>query len=558
MGSPITAREILTSYDSIAIEKEISSNIFMFLLLEKRFLLICPDSNVPKSKSSIYLFNDEGLDIPHIMLKEEEINECCDIPKGKYRYVCLYEQGSFVNSIFTFEEKIIDVIDRLVELLSMDKKTCEKEFQKEFLYYWNSNSSKYFGEVYLKQEQSFSKMELYSSKHQNRLIEIGLELSDINDREKDKRKWIHHIENDVFTIPIIDNRGILPPHRGCSWTAKNVQDIIYGNQINHVSDETYASIKSFRPATQNVILIFIMKLESSSISFAVKLKCKNVTNRTLMEKVCEDLIDIELMKTARKDYKYLNNQIGNDIGLQGKKVLLVGAGSLGSYVAFELVKNGVSELTIYDEDILSPDNTMRWFYSGLGKGENKATIIGLLLKWIHPQISVNAIPRNINQETLKEEVDQVDMIIFTIGNSDSQIYFNQILKINNCKIPILFTWLEAGGKYSHVLRVNYSQKGCYQCLFTTEQGELTNNRANVNSEVILGNNILRNGCGGTRAAYGTTVILRTVAALLDVIQKMLSNNICENTLIDIMPDKVATSEIIFPMKGCKCCDDTIE
>ena len=44
-----------------------------------------------------------------------------------------------------------------------------------------------------------------------------------------------------------------------------------------------------------------------------------------------------LCKQMGKDYSFLCEQIGNDIGLLNKRILLIGAGSLGSYVAFELV-----------------------------------------------------------------------------------------------------------------------------------------------------------------------------------------------------------------------------
>ena len=65
--------------------------------------------------------------------------------------------------------------------------------------------------------------------------------------------------------------------------------------------------------------------------------------------------------------------------------------------------------------------------------------------------------------------------------------------------------------------------------------------------------MVRNGCGGTRAAYGTAVILRTVAALLDIIRDYYDMTITENTLIDIAPNKISVSDTEFPMEECNCC-----
>lgn len=553
MDNRVIVREILESYENITIEKQILDGVFMFKLFGKDFLLVCPDADKLESRPSVYLYNDEGFDFPHVMLREKEFEDVLCYPKGKYRLVCLYENESIVNSIISFDDKIVDVIDRLIELLSMSEMDRKKEFQKEFMFYWNSASTTQFATVYLGQEKQFTKMEVYCSKKGTRYIEEGVYLSDLNVREKNKRRWQHHIENDVFFIPITDRREILPPHRGYSWAIDNVRDIVCGKQIDHVSCDTYKRIKNERASTQDIILVFGMQGEQLQATFAAKLRCKNITGRTLMEKICDDALSVEPIFTERKDYFYLSNQIGNDIGLRGKKVLLVGAGSLGSYVAFELVKNGVSSLTVYDEDKLADENIMRWAYGGLEKEANKTTIIKVLLELIHPEIQVNAVSTNIDKKTLIEEMNQVDMIIFTIGNSDSQLQFNQVLKQNACHIPVIYAWLEAGGKFSHILTVEYDKKGCYQCLFTNKEGNLVNNRASINDDHNFDVNIVRNGCGGTRAAYGTAVILRTTAVLLDAIQKLLSGEIKNNTLIDITSANVTYPAHIVPMKECKCC-----
>ena len=123
----------------------------------------------------------------------------------------------------------------------------------------------------------------------------------------------------------------------------------------------------------------------------------------------------------------------------------------------------------------------------------------------------------------------------------------------HCKIPVFFVWLEAGGRYSHILTVNYENPGCFECLYTNADGELVNNRAMLNTEFQLESSLVRNGCGGTRAAYGTAVLLRTVAVLLNIMQKVFSGEIKNNTLIDILPDKVSYPAHIIPMEGCNCC-----
>ena len=112
-----------------------------------------------------------------------------ELPNGTYRWVCLFEHDSIVNSLVSYEDKISDTIDRLIELLSMNQINREREFQKEFMFYWNSEATngKHFT-VYLSQNTHFSEMEAFHGAKNIRLIEQGLILSDIDDRDKGRTK----------------------------------------------------------------------------------------------------------------------------------------------------------------------------------------------------------------------------------------------------------------------------------------------------------------------------------------------------------------------------------
>lgn len=550
----MNASEILESYEEITVGEQLDDNALYFTLFEKTFLFFSPNKDDPSSKAAVYLYNDEFLDFPHIMLREVRITDDKVLPSGTYRYVCLFEQDSIVNTLVSYENKIFDCIDRLIELLSMSAVEKAREFQKEFMFYWNceaKSDNKYV--AYLGQESQFSEMDAYYSTNNIRLIERGVLLSDINDRDKSGRKWIHHIENDVYYIPISDSRGILPPHKGFSWSADYLQDIVYGKKIEHISDDTYSQLKTTISKTQDLILLFGMKVEQTNIVFALKVRCSNHRRHTLLEQLLSGITAVEPLLTERKDFLYLCEQIGNDIGLMKKRVLLIGAGSLGSYVAFELVKNGVQRLKIYDDDKLLEENVLRWAYGGFGIGSKKATTIQLLLNLVHPETNVEACDKRITEKSLQEEISDKDMIIFTIGSSDEQLKYNAILKKAKCSIPVFYVWLEEGGDHSHILFADYQKPGCFECLYTDNRGAHVNNRAIKNMKATAEHGIIHNGCGGTRAAYGTAILLRTTAALLDTIRDIQSKKITTNTLIDISSERIAISNTEFPMEACNCC-----
>jgi molybdopterin/thiamine biosynthesis adenylyltransferase len=260
-----------------------------------------------------------------------------------------------------------------------------------------------------------------------------------------------------------------------------------------------------------------------------------------------------MLQSKNMDYCYLNRIIGNSTSNFGKKVLLIGAGSLGSYIASELVKNGFNDLSIYDGDDLSSENFMRWFYSGIFKDGNKASQLGLYLRLMHPEIHIDSHKENIDDSKLIDEMASADYIIFTVGSSDTQLRLNRILKENHCSAKVLYAWLEAGGQHSHVLKIDYSIPGCFECLFTDEVGNMVNNQANITADEIVELNTIRNGCGATRAAYGTSVLLRTTSVLLDVLHKEELDPSLGNYLVNISPNSVAYDSGSFVKEVCHCC-----
>lgn len=557
MDEKASAIDIVRSYDEISIENSdvISESLFFFQLHEKRFLFFAPDENVPSSRPDICLYNDELLDAPHIMLNQSEYAGDEKLPKGIYRWICLYEQNSVVWSLMGYEEKIYDAINRLIELLSMSEKEKEHEFQKEFLYYWNSASKQEEKcSLYLQRDDEFSHLCIYHGNKEIRIIESSLMLTDINKVDKkNKREWVQHAELEAYFIPIIDSREILPPRRGYQWTQSDIRNIVYGKQIAHISEETFVQLKNTIPKYQDTLLLFGIKTEQTDIVFAAKLKLKQGSHRSLLDKICKDVISVEPWRVTRRDYCYLSRQIGNDLSLVDNRILLVGAGSLGSYAAFELVKNGTKRLTIYDGDKLEEENVLRWVYGGIGRGTGKASTLSILLQLLHPEIVVEAHDTNIDSNFLEQEVSKNDMIIFTIGSTDQQLKFNKQLKQQKCSVPVLYAWLEEGGTNSHILYVDYRNKGCYECLYTDINGNHVSNRARRNTQELSARSMIQNGCGGTRAAYGTAVLLRTTAALLDIIGKINSGQICKSTLWDITPGSVIASNLQIQMEGCDCC-----
>lgn len=333
-------------------------------------------------------------------------------------------------------------------------------------------------------------------------------------------------------------------------------EILYGRRIRHISSTTFDAIKNEVIHYNCVDLIFSMTVNALPITFMVRLTMKNsFDSKTLLQRILDGKFEVRTMCIQRQDYCYLNEVIGNSSAGYDKKVLLIGAGSLGGYVAGELVKNGFKHLTIYDGDYIAPENFMRWAYGGMINHINKATVLKFYLECMHPEIVVEAHEKNFDINAISKQINDYDYIIFTVGSSDVQLTLNRALKEKKCTSRTLFAWLEAGGEHSHILSINYNLVGCFECLFTDTNGDLINNKANIVSEDIVIRNTISNGCGATRVAYGSAVLLRTVSVLLTIIEKLENEDISENCLVNIAPEKVTYEFDAFKEKRCRCCGD---
>lgn len=545
--------QILKSYNEITIVGA-EADIIFFKLYEKEYGIFYPLKDNRTGTPLILIKNEERYNYPHILAYDFSLDK---ESHDRYRPICLYENNNVINFLQTYEDKIRNIINRLIELLSLSPLEIENEFQKEFLYYWNDVAEdEIFPRLYIGEQRVFKRMNAYkASNSEVRFVANEINLTDKDERRDEKKIWRHIPELPVFYIPIIDNRRIIPPTQNNLWDEKNILMIIKGKEYNRISHECYVDISQEKIKTKNIGLVFEMLIDGNSINFTTIITFKHANNGTLLDKLRNDISKVKIIKSNRVDYYYLCRQIGNDTSIIDKKILLVGAGSLGSYVAEELVKAGLRNLTIYDSDILEEVNLLRHNVKGFCVNKYKVVGTKMDLEMIHPEIHVKAVSKNIDKKTLAEEMEKHDLIIFTVGSSDVQLASNNLFMEKSYNKPVIYAWLEAGGIYSHLLYVNYQKQGCFECLFTDEKGNLINNKSNKQSDIQVEENRIRNGCGATRVAYGTEILLRTSSVLLNTVRQIFEGKMEVNSLIDIEPEHVVNNENRFIEGKCQCCSD---
>lgn len=234
------------------------------------------------------------------------------------------------------------------------------------------------------------------------------------------------------------------------------------------------------------------------------------------------------------DLKYLHERVGQHHTVL-PSVLLIGCGSVGSYILPELVNLGVLNIGISDPDTFSSGNALRHYLGPRSHGQSKTTGMKFFMEFENPLVSIDVVSNilDMNDAVLTETLSKYKVIIIAVGGTDLQRRLNYRFSKISCTSWFLFNWLDAEGKGSHALAMRYSQKGCYNCLFYDNGEPIAKNKLSYTdgTEKIIGN-----GCGGSFSPYGNNVLVRNNSLVLSVLQGIFNGSIIQNTVASIKND----------------------
>ena len=109
------------------------------------------------------------------------------------------------------------------------------------------------------------------------------------------------------------------------------------------------------------------------------------------------------------------------------RVLLIGAGGLGSPIALYLGAAGVGRLTIVDDDEVDTSNLQRQIaHRRATVGTNKAEAAAVAVQAINPSTRVRALQHRLSEAVLQAEVAQADLVIDATDNAPSRYLLNSL------------------------------------------------------------------------------------------------------------------------------------
>ncbi|MFS0774828.1 ThiF family adenylyltransferase [Neobacillus sp. 3P2-tot-E-2] len=150
--------------------------------------------------------------------------------------------------------------------------------------------------------------------------------------------------------------------------------------------------------------------------------------------------------------------------LQNNTILIVGAGSVGSYMTEQFVRSGVESFILIDPDIVEIANLSRTNYSLNDVGDYKVEALARNMMNINPCLSITTYKKNIgdfSSEEFSSIFDFADLVIATTDDPSAQL---QINRFAFCKgKPCLFVGLYKGAKGGEVIISIPEKTPCYRC-----------------------------------------------------------------------------------------------
>jgi len=178
-----------------------------------------------------------------------------------------------------------------------------------------------------------------------------------------------------------------------------------------------------------------------------------------------------------------------DIGALGQKkilsskVLIIGAGGLGSPAAEFLSRAGVGSLGIVDDDKVSLSNLHRQsLYNTSDVGELKVKIAKEKIKKINPNTKVTIYKIRLNNDNFKKIINDYDYIVDGSDNFTTKFLINDFC-LNFKKILVTGAISKFDG---HIFTFNFRDKKipCLRCFF--QESNISDDLLNCESEGILG------------------------------------------------------------------------
>ena len=335
-------------------------------------------------------------------------------------------------------------------------------------------------------------------------------LDDVSDFKKFFNVPVHRTIETVkavhgIYIPLKKGTVIIPPHPKAFWTLPEIRQLVFDN----IEDSQRSVLETLLKKSKHdeVVLFSLPRLSVGETLFCIRFRGIPNGIHPLFDGRTNEIVP---MVVKRYDKEHMLPRGGSTNDFRSKRVLLLGCGSVGGFIATELTRAGISNMTVVDMDILKYENIFRHV---LGRNHiNKPKVEGIKkdIESRLPFTTVTAVCKSLRDalESGDIKLSDFDLIISALGSPTEELAFDEHIRQVEAP-PVLFTWLEPHGIGGHALVTNLpsADRGCLSCLYGKDEGETYCRAAFAARNQVFAKNI--DGCRSVFTPFGSLDAIRT-------------------------------------------------
>lgn len=405
------------------------------------------------------MLDPQFFELPRVRLLELPANLPHVIPHmGSSGHLCYIAKGTVVLDIFDPVGQALACLQRAEEVfVKILQGDFVEDLEEEFYAYWN-------GPLCLVdiQDQRLGQQKALVIKSGANLTAV---VTDDESRTKRKLKSLDWNTADFTILTYRVRTDAKPRPHTTNWPPKSVRDILLWQglldprcrkKIGERIETAYAT------AAKGALILVESPLMTYGfvVIFDRKLTQKGMRRQPRPSIYAQSVIP---MSVVRIDDRYMaQRNVPDMLTLASKRLVIVGCGTIGGYLAEMLVKAGAGtaggQLTLVDFDSLYPQNIGRHRLGFPNLFSNKATGLAEELQRLAPGADICARPVDVKIANL----GMVDLLIDTTGEESLGHW---LCKRYLPTTSMLSVWIEGPGTAIRALLRTKKTGACYRCLY---------------------------------------------------------------------------------------------
>ncbi|NOJ82901.1 ThiF family adenylyltransferase [Myxococcus xanthus] len=237
----------------------------------------------------------------------------------------------------------------------------------------------------------------------------------------------------------------------------------------------------------------------------------------------------ERLDIQRGDADFLEARTGSSASYRGKRVLIVGCGAVGGYLAMCLADSGIGHLTLVDDDQLRSENAIRHVLGLAHVGRPKVEALRTVIQSRLPHVSLDVHGTRLEEVLDKDPglARRHDLVALATGDHTFELRMSESLRAES---RLIHVWLEAHGIAGHVLADGHPEIGCLGCLFDADDVHGLRCKASF-YEPGQDFSAAVGGCAGTFTPFGSLDAQRAGIEAARVTLRILAGELKNSTLV---------------------------